>query len=271
MLLEEKGLKLVLLFGGVLFCSIIKNQAAAFHWYRCVGSVPIFKVDLGNDSLHWVWSLKAGPEEITLTLSSWDQQWSHRSSQQKASVDTKLSSVHGGTWLEHPLQVHVDYVHSERASRNSHSKKIRGPQCAAFFFHNPFNLWKSFVRLWNFLGLERRASWKQNLITSFLLQTRVSSAGRRCAGGVLVHERWICIFHPCYPMKKKKTQKNPHDPGIFYLFLQDPDRSLPWDHKFFPDCHCCSRTPVWHIGRVSFVPPQHRGHATDNLRGHFSF
>lgn len=220
MLLEEKGLKLVLLFGGVLFCSIIKNQAAAFHWYRCVGSVPIFKVDLGNDSLHWVWSLKAGPEEITLTLSSWDQQWSHRSSQQKASVDTKLSSVHGGTWLEHPLQVHVDYVHSERASRNSHSKKIRGPQCAAFFFHNPFNLWKSFVRLWNFLGLERRASWKQNLITSFLLQTRVSSAGRRCAGGVLVHERWICIFHPCYPMKKKKHKKTPMTLEYFISFCR---------------------------------------------------
>lgn len=25
-----------------------------------------------------------------------------------------------------------------------------------------------------------------------------------------------------------------------------------------------------HIGRVSFVPPQHRGHATNNLRDHFS-
>lgn len=69
------------------------------------------------------------------------------------------------------------------------------------------------------------------------------------------------------PWRRRKKSPNPQ---IFYLAPQDPSRSLPRDHKFFPDCHHCSWTLVQHVGRVSFVPPQHRGHATNNLRDHFS-
>lgn len=84
----------------------------------------------------------------------------------------------------------------------------------------------------------------------------------------MVPGKQVYIFHLCY-LHREEEEKSPN-PQIFYLVLQDPSRSLPRDHKFFPGCHHCSWTLVQHTGRVSFVPPQRRGHATNNLRHHFS-
>lgn len=85
----------------------------------------------------------------------------------------------------------------------------------------------------------------------------------------MVPGKQVYIFHLCYLHREEEEEKSPN-PQIFYLALQDPSRSLPRDHKFFPGCHHCSWTLVQHTGRVSFVPPQHRGHATNNLKHHFS-
>lgn len=137
-----------------------------------------------------------------------------------------------------------------------------------------FNLWRIPVHAAKFLGNREKSIMETKPDYSLPSANPSLSSGRgRCFGAVLVSGKWIYIFHLCSPhgeeRKKKKNQNT--NLQIFYLVLQDPSRSLPRDHKFFPDCHRCSRTLVRHIGRVSFVPPQRRGHATNNLRDHFSF
>lgn len=153
--------------------------------------MPIFSAGLGNDSLWGVWSLRAGSGEITRTLSIALQLWPPTEAWAQPGPKGAASERHLKTWGWSASLVTPGWsaickcswimLIMKCALKTSFSKKKiswgpegKGTQCAAFFclFPSLFLTFGEFLfTLQNFLGTEKRASWKQNQVINFPLQT----------------------------------------------------------------------------------------------------